>query len=504
MEKLVRLLLCIALFTVFLVSCPNAQDNNGDGVTTTLVGSSTTTTTLGRLITHKGFTNSYQLLNRDIKVYLPLGYDPSSDATYPVVYMHDGQNLFFAGGPFGSWHVETAYDGLIAKDLIDPLIIVGINNTNDRIPEYTPTLDANYAGSGKGESYVNFIINDLIPFINSNYKTKTGPENTAIIGSSLGGLISLYASWNHPDVFGKAGCLSSSLWWDNNNLLNQVLAYTGSKKSVKYWIDCGTAEGNDGDDQDADTDNDGRTYMIEDSRTLAYKLSLIGWEDNVDLCYKEDVGAAHSEAAWSGRIDDVLYYFFRKSAPALTGVETRLFSNKIGLTGITKTYASADLHYENDFSITQVATNITIADSTVATVDNTLYGKIAPLKVGITKVSASFGGFDSEADFEVVADLPLTIRVFFNVTCADTGGAAVIYIAGDGGPVPPEKAWDSTGFASTTKISSTNYQFLFTMKRNTSFSFKFTKGTNMWEVIPSNRIFGSSEDATVDYTVASW
>nr|MBP7554389.1 hypothetical protein [Spirochaetota bacterium] len=173
MEKLVRLLLCIALFTVFLVSCPNAQDNNGDGVTTTLVGSSTTTTTLGRLITHKGFTNSYQLLNRDIKVYLPLGYDPSSDVTYPVVYMHDGQNLFFAGGPYGSWHVETAYDGLIAKDLIEPLIIVGINNTNDRIPEYTPTLDANYAGSGKGESYVNFIINDLIPYINSNYKTKT-------------------------------------------------------------------------------------------------------------------------------------------------------------------------------------------------------------------------------------------------------------------------------------------------------------------------------------------
>lgn len=499
-KKIIKFLLRIFLFTFLLISCANNQDQNDVSVTTTTV----ITIKPGTLVTHKGFANNYQLLNRDIKIYLPFGYDPSGDVTYPVVYMHDGQNLFFAGGPYGSWHVETAYDGLIAKGLIDPLIIVGINNTNDRIAEYTPTLDSNYAGSGKGESYVNFIINDLMPFINSNYKTKTGPENTAIIGSSLGGLISLYASWNHPEIFGKAGCLSSSLWWDENNLLNQVLSYSAEKKSVKYWIDCGTAEGNDGDDQDPDTDNDGRTYMIEDSRTLAYKLSSLGWQDNVDICYKEDVGAAHNEAAWSGRIDEVLYYFFRKSSPSLTGIETRLFSNKIGLTGITKTYASVDLNYENDFSITQIATNLTISDETIAIIDNTLYGKIAPLKVGITKVVAGFGGFDSEKGIEVVADLPLTIRVLFNVTCADTGGAANIYIAGDGGPVPPEKAWNSTGFASTTKISSTSYQFLFEMKRNTSFSFKFTKGTNMWEIIGSNRIFGSSEDATVDYIVVSW
>jgi len=417
--------------------------------------------------------------------------------------MHDGQNLFFAGGPFGSWRVEKAYDGLIAQDLIEPLIIVGINNTNDRIPEYTPTLDSNFVGSGKGESYVNFIINNLIPFINSNYKTKTGPENTAIIGSSLGGLISLYASWNHPDVFGKAGCLSSSLWWDKNNLLNQVLAYTGSKKSIKYWIDCGTAEGNDGDDQEADADNDGRTYMIEDSRTLSYRLSSLGWQDNVDLCYKEDVGAAHNEAAWSGRIDDVLYFFFRKSAPELTGINTRLFANKIGLTGITKTYASTDLKYENDFSITQVATNLTVSDATVATVDNALYGKITPLKAGTTKVSASYGGFNSEADLEVVEDLPVMIRVFFNVTCPNTGGAANIYIAGDGGPVPSDKIWNPSGFASTAKVSSTNYHFLFNMKRNTSFSFKFTKNGS-WESRGSNRIFSSAEDATADFTVTSW
>ncbi|HQB61408.1 MAG TPA: hypothetical protein PK899_07120, partial [Spirochaetota bacterium] len=117
MNKLDKLLLSFFLFAFLLISCANTHDDVGDGVTTTSTSASTTTTSTyvstttttilqftsvtanNRLITYKNCTNNYNLLTRDIKVYLPAGYDPSGDATYSVVYMHDGQNLFFAGGP---------------------------------------------------------------------------------------------------------------------------------------------------------------------------------------------------------------------------------------------------------------------------------------------------------------------------------------------------------------------------------------------------------------------
>ncbi|HPO51149.1 MAG TPA: alpha/beta hydrolase-fold protein, partial [Spirochaetota bacterium] len=262
------------LFPAFLIMILfNCNQNLTESTTTTTTTGTTTTTTTtiyGKIDTIENFKSTHLNNSRNIRVYLPKSYDASDSQRYKVVYMHDGQNVFAPGGPYGCWFVEKAYADLQKKDLIEELIIVGINNNSDRIKEYTPTFDAGYKDGGRGELYTKFIIEEVMPYVDKNYKTKTGPENTAIIGSSLGGLISMYIAWNHPEKFGMAGCVSSSFWWDNRNLLKEIEA-SSVKKNVKFWIDCGTAEGDDGATDIVDASNDGRAYMLEDARRAADK-----------------------------------------------------------------------------------------------------------------------------------------------------------------------------------------------------------------------------------------
>jgi predicted alpha/beta superfamily hydrolase len=148
---------------------------------------------------------------RRIWVYLPKGYS-SSSKIYPVLYMHDGQNLFNEQtAPFGEWGVDEALDTLQQK-LGKECIIVGIDNGREkRMVEYNP-YDNPQQGKGEGKAYADFIAVTLKPFIDSKYRTKKGPENTFIAGSSMGGLISLYAVMQYPNVFGAAGVFSPSFW----------------------------------------------------------------------------------------------------------------------------------------------------------------------------------------------------------------------------------------------------------------------------------------------------
>ncbi|MEJ7627747.1 MAG: alpha/beta hydrolase-fold protein [Ferruginibacter sp.] len=148
--------------------------------------------------------------DRPVWIYLPPDYN-SGKKRYPVIYMHDGQNLFdsFTSG-FGEWGVDEILDSLSAAGKTSS-IVIGIDNGPHRLNEYNPYNNARF-GEGEGEAYINFIIKDLKPFVDKNYRTLSAKENTIIAGSSMGGLISYYAALKYPSVFGKAGIFSPAFW----------------------------------------------------------------------------------------------------------------------------------------------------------------------------------------------------------------------------------------------------------------------------------------------------
>lgn len=245
---------------------------------------------------------------RDVAVYLPAHYKENTETKYPVLYMHDGQNLFteIAEGSSAKWKVRETADSLIKANKIEDIIIVGIYNSPDRISEYTQNYMEKYNAGGKGKEYARFIVEELKPYIDRNYSTLSGRENTAIAGSSLGGLISFYIAWNYPEVFEKAGAISPSFWWDNCSIIKEVEKYNGQKKDLNIWIDAGDAE------EENDRNNNGIIDMVDDARDMVSILKKKGFTLNKDVIYREIVGGKHNEEAWAMRFNQVLLYMFDK------------------------------------------------------------------------------------------------------------------------------------------------------------------------------------------------
>ena len=157
---------------------------------------------------------------RHIYACLPPSYDDNR-TTYPVVYMHDGQNLFDDATSFaGEWQVDETVLALSREDL--EFIVIGISNGGaDRLAEYSPHLHPQYGG-GNADNYLSFIVNTVKPLVDKSFRTKQKPENTVIMGSSLGGLISLYAFFRYPDVFGRAGVMSPAFWITEGTIFSFV------------------------------------------------------------------------------------------------------------------------------------------------------------------------------------------------------------------------------------------------------------------------------------------
>lgn len=174
---------------------------------------------------------------RKLWIYLPKNYTETTEK-YPVLYMHDAQNLFDSKLSFaGEWEVDETLDSLFAK-----VIIVGIEHGNQkRLEELTPYPHEKYGG-GKADSYLKFAIEEVMPYINSNYRTKTDAANTWMMGSSLGGLVSFYAALQHPEIFGKVGVFSPSFWFSD-----QIYFLTEKQKNIsnQFYFMCGDSESKD-------------------------------------------------------------------------------------------------------------------------------------------------------------------------------------------------------------------------------------------------------------------
>ncbi|MEO1273062.1 MAG: alpha/beta hydrolase-fold protein, partial [Myxococcota bacterium] len=178
-----------------------------------------------------------------VVVYLPESYDSDGPERYPVLYMHDGQNLFHdREAAFGvSWGVDDTLDALTRAGTIRPWIVVALDNTPARLDAYTPDADPDYGG-GQSAVYMDLLVERIKPFIESRYRVLCGASHTALAGSSLGGLVSLDAMVRYPGLFGRVGALSPSLWWNGRSLLTRLAAFTGPLPQ-RVWLDAGTEEG---------------------------------------------------------------------------------------------------------------------------------------------------------------------------------------------------------------------------------------------------------------------
>jgi len=199
--------------------------------------------------------------NKKIWVYLPKNYT-SNNKKFPVIYMHDAQNLFDASTSYvGEWNVDETLDSISAQ-----VIVIGIEHDGDkRTDELTPYKHAKYGG-GNSDNYLDFIVNTLKPYIDQNYRTKSNASNTALFGSSLGGLVSFYGALKYPKVFAKVGCFSPSFWFNRKEIF-ELIDLTSTFKTKVYFL-CGDNEG----DEDMVRDLNQMELEVNTKRSSCKKL----------------------------------------------------------------------------------------------------------------------------------------------------------------------------------------------------------------------------------------
>ncbi len=256
-------------------------------------------TLTGEFRYHENFASVLLNNQRPLIVYLPPDYGHAIERLYPVLYLHDGQNVFDSATAFlgQEWEVDETAQQLIEADEIEPLIIVGVYNTGEqRINEYTPTRDERRQAGGQADLYGRFLIEEVKPFIDRRYRTLAGAETTGLGGSSLGGLVTLHLGLKHSHVFGKLIAMSPSVWWDRGVILREVEALR-IKPATRVWLDMGTREG---------------PNLLSQARLLRDALIAQGWQLKTDLHYLEARGARHTESAWARRVAPALKFLFGK------------------------------------------------------------------------------------------------------------------------------------------------------------------------------------------------
>lgn len=254
-------------------------------------------------------------LDRRLRVWLPRGYDETTQR-YPVLYLLDGQNLFGSETAFGgvAWRAGATAQRLIDAGRMSPVILVGIDNAGaGRIDEYTPV--AWQGRGGRSESFGRMLVDRIKPFVDHHYRTLPGRASTAIGGSSLGGLFSLWLALERSDVFGQVMGMSPSVWWGNGHICRFVAALP-DRLPVRIWLDVGKQE---------------VAKMRQGTLELAEQLLAKGWKKHrtarlADLRHVEIARSRHDEASWGRRLDRALPFLFppppkrpRRKAKVVTG-----------------------------------------------------------------------------------------------------------------------------------------------------------------------------------------
>jgi predicted alpha/beta superfamily hydrolase len=224
---------------------------------------------------------------RDVLVYLPPSY-PVANRTYPTLYMHDGQNLFDHETSYaGDWGVDETLEALAGEGL--EAIVVGIPNAGEkRLDEYGPFPDP-ALGGGRAADYLAFLVDTVKPLVDHSFRTTGEAARTATIGSSMGGLVSLYAHFARPDVFGLAGAFSPSIGFGRGAMMRFLRE--APKVPGKVYLDIGAKER--------------MSPLVHEARNVLIEK---GYRSGKDLLFVEDVAGSHDEASWARRLPRALRF----------------------------------------------------------------------------------------------------------------------------------------------------------------------------------------------------
>jgi enterochelin esterase-like enzyme len=236
-----------------------------------------------------------------VTVYLPTSARARPRRPYPLLVLHDNQNLFEPERAFVKgqhWRAGETADRLIAGRVIPPIVMCGVDHGGDaRIKEMTPTPGPDGAGGGAGR-YADMIVDEVLPLVRAEFPVRRDREGTALGGSSLGGLVTLSTILEHPGVFGAAIAMSPSIWWDGRVILRRIVRRTGALDGMRLWVDIGLDEG---------------AKAVGDARRLAKLLAQLNQrsrQPKFDLSYLEEPDANHSERSWAGRFGRALTFLF--------------------------------------------------------------------------------------------------------------------------------------------------------------------------------------------------
>lgn len=240
---------------------------------------------------HRDVKSKFLSAARDVIVWLPPSWDKKGTASYPVLYMHDGQQVFDPNTSTWNhaWDVDDHCTELIKNGELQEIIVVAVYSTADRKDEYNAAV--------KGEDYTKFIVEELKPFIDKTYRTKPGRETTAVAGASYGGAISFYMAWTRPDVFFGAACLSPAFRYEGREPCLDLVRNALKVPEFKCYLYCGN-----GDPLEKE--------LMPGMRDMARQLRLAGYKDGLNLLVEEDENAIHNEESWSKHTQAWLKFLF--------------------------------------------------------------------------------------------------------------------------------------------------------------------------------------------------
>lgn len=260
-----------------------------------------------------GVVDSTHVAPRAVQVWLPPAYAADLAKRYPVLYLNDGQNVFDAEAAGAEWQVDETAQRLAEQGVIEPPIVVAIDSGRTRVDDYTPTamtMGAERTGTGRSErvgggapAYARFLVEELKPLIDRRYRTRADAASTAVGGSSLGGLVSLWLALHQGTTFGNALVVSPSVWWDDAFALRDVTTLPAPSLPIpraRLWLDIGALEG---------------AEALPAVRQLQQALTSRGWNSST-LAYTEAPHGSHDEASWAARVEAMLKFLYARPPAA--------------------------------------------------------------------------------------------------------------------------------------------------------------------------------------------
>ncbi|WP_426753598.1 alpha/beta hydrolase [Myxococcus sp. Y35] len=245
----------------------------------------------------RDFASPHEGRSRTVRIYTPDAYDASPDRSFPVLYMQDGQNVFAhpESALFDTWCANLTLERLVAERQVEPWIIVAVDSTHERLSEYSPWDEPRSNVAAGAAPYVRFLMDTLKPYIERTYRVRRGPEWTAVMGASLGGLISLHLGWTHPGQFGRIGALSPSVMWSWNRMFSEWSTHT--RQWTRIYLDAGTTE---------TVDPVGYVMRYgEATRDFHRHLQSLGYADH-ELRLVLEPGGEHHERDWQRRLPEAM------------------------------------------------------------------------------------------------------------------------------------------------------------------------------------------------------